>query len=600
MRSTALQDRVRAELRAWQQTRPGEPGAQLDGLLKALHRATGPSGADHVPEGQAAPVAPGDALAQALAEVLQLTFLSTSELEACDAQEADFSRVPVPEAIRRDCLILTPTGDSRQPRRVVLGNPLDTAAQDWLQSRLDDGRPLVWRVADIQAVRDALARHAAQARKLAATQAPDALLDDKAVPSSGSPADAGAVVLSLVHLCDDPSPVVRTVNATLFDALQDGASDVHLLRTAAGLQVRYRVDGVLGHAASVEGRDMAEQMISRLKVLSDLDIAERRVPQDGKFQVRFENRTVDIRVSIMPTLHGEAAVLRLLDTRTVLARGHILRLDDLGFDAGTLTHLRRLVALPYGMVLVTGPTGSGKTTTLYAAISEIHQGNDHFLTIEDPIEYELPEVEQIPVNDRQGLTFARGLRSILRHDPDRIMVGEIRDRETAEMAVQAALTGHAVYSTLHANHAVDVFSRLLYMGLDAHALTSALNGIWAQRLVRTNCPHCVRAYAPDGHVLATLNGGHDRTREGFAAPNFRRGAGYRECRGTGFRGRVAVAEVVMMDDALRELVVARAPIGDLKRAARAAGIRFLRDAAWALAREGRTTVEEVLRVTMAA
>jgi len=289
-------------------------------------------------------------------------------------------------------------------------------------------------------------------------------------------------------------------------------------------------------------------------------------------------------------------VLRILDKRTVIGADGHLHLDDLGFDGATLKNLRSLIDLPYGMLLVTGPTGSGKTTTLYAAISEVNSGRDNFLTIEDPVEYELDDVEQIPVNEKQGLTFARGLRSILRHDPDKIMVGEIRDRETAEMAIQAALTGHTVYSTLHANNSFDVFNRLAYMEIDPYSLTSALNGIWAQRLLRTNCPHCTTGYTPSQEEIAALG----LTEADASGYTFRRGAGCGDCRGTGFRGRKAIAEIMAMTDRLREMIAEKASIIAIKEEARKGGTRFLREAALDMARQGLTTLEEVARVTLSA
>jgi general secretion pathway protein E len=413
---------------------------------------------------------------------------------------------------------------------------------------------------------------------------------------AASDARRGVEVLSLAAISQDESQAVRIVNSTLYDALKEGASDVHLKRSARGMAIKYRVNGVLSPVKHIDGVELAGQMISRLKVLANLYIDEHRVPQDGKLQVHAAGRDIDVRVSIMPTIHGEAAVLRILDKRTVVGADGHLHLDDLGFDAHTLATLRRLIALPYGMLLVTGPTGSGKTTTLYAAISEINDGRDNFLTIEDPVEYELDDVEQIPVNEKQGLTFATGLRSILRHDPDKIMVGEIRDRETAEMAIQAALTGHNVYSTLHANNSFDVFSRLQYMGVDPYSLTSALNGIWAQRLMRTVCPHCRETVNVGARDLAALG----ITEDDLRGATLTRGRGCGDCRGTGYKGRKAIAEVMTMTDVLREMIAERRAVRDIKATAAADGTRFLRQAALDMVRAGETTLEEVLRVTLAA
>jgi general secretion pathway protein E len=360
------------------------------------------------------------------------------------------------------------------------------------------------------------------------------------------------------------------------------------------MTIKYRVDGVLDHATSTTGVEAAEQSISRLKVLAELDIAERRVPQDGSFRVEAGGREIDLRVSIMPSIHGEDAVIRILDKRAMIEAYGALTMEALGFDAPSLVALRLLVEEPYGMLLVTGPTGSGKTTTLYAALTEINNGRDKIITIEDPVEYQVAGILQIPVNEKKGLTFAKGLRSILRHDPDKIMVGEIRDRETAEIAVQSALTGHLVLSTVHANNALDVFGRFTHMGIDPYAFVSALNGIWAQRLVRTNCPHCSTRYEPDAHELSKAR----LTLEALAGFELRRGSGCGDCRGTGFRGRRSVAEILILNDEIRELIIEKRSIRTIKEAARRNGTRSLREAALALAMRGETTIAEITRVTL--
>jgi len=344
---------------------------------------------------------------------------------------------------------------------------------------------------------------------------------------------------------------------------------MHLESTGSGLAIKYRIDGALTAAESVPGADLADQVISRIKVMSELDIAERRVPQDGRFKARREGRDIDFRVSVMPSVFGEDAVLRILDRRALSDQLSGLSLESLGFEEQLKARLRGLANNPYGMMLVTGPTGSGKTTTLYALISESNDGRDKFITIEDPVEYQLAGVLQIPVNEPKGLTFARGLRSILRHDPDRIMVGEIRDPETAEIAVQSALTGHLVYTTVHANNSLDVLGRFQHMGVDTYNFVAALNAVLAQRLVRVFCRKCVSK-------------------------------GCAECRGTGFKGRKAIGELLVMNDELRELIVARAPARKLKEVARAAGTIPLRDAALALVEAGETTLEEIDRVTFVA
>lgn len=493
-----------------------------------------------------------------------------------------FDRLPLAQALERGCVLLQDPAGSFVG---VFTDPFDDATMDWLRARARGGFVACLAIrADIQAY---LMKHEASVRAMDNVQAGSS--------ERGAP-DRDVEVLSLSSINQDESQAVRIVNSTLYDALKEGASDVHLRRVPRGISIKYRINGVLAPVKTIDGVNLADQMISRLKVLASLHIDEHRVPQDGKLQVRSDGRDIDVRVSVMPTIHGEAAVLRILDKRTVVGADGHLHLDDLGFNGATLASLRDLIGLPYGMLLVTGPTGSGKTTTLYAAISEINTGRDNFLTIEDPVEYELDDVEQIPVNEKQGLTFATGLRSILRHDPDRIMVGEIRDRETAEMAIQAALTGHSVYSTLHANNSFDVFGRLKYMGVDPYSLTSALNGIWAQRLLRTNCPHCAEQYAATAQEVAEIG----TTRHAAAGGRLRRGRGCGDCRGTGYKGRKAIAEVVTMTDELREMVAGQRPVRDIKGQAQKQGTRFLREVALDMAVLGDTTVEEVLRVTLAA
>lgn len=405
-------------------------------------------------------------------------------------------------------------------------------------------------------------------------------------------------VLSLTSVAQASSPAVKLVNSTLYDALRAGASDVHIESTPTGLVVRYRIDGVLDDIAQVQGRAVAEQTISRLKVLSELDIAESRVPQDGSFQVRALGRTIDLRVSVMPSIHGEDAVIRILDKQAILEAHGKLSLEALGFDTKALTTLNELMQAAYGMLLVTGPTGSGKTTTLYAALAQTQTGREKIITIEDPVEYQLPGVLQIPVNEKKGLTFARGLRSILRHDPDKIMVGEIRDKETAEIAVQSALTGHLVLTTVHANNVFDVFGRFTHMGLDPYSLVSALNGIWAQRLLRLNCMTCSVTYLPTEQELSRFDMTSLANEADGAYVVFKRGQGCGDCRGTGYKGRRAVAEFLVLDDELREMIVQRQSMRKIKEVARSKGTRSLLDAALDVVREGATTLEEVRRVTL--
>ena len=400
--------------------------------------------------------------------------------------------------------------------------------------------------------------------------------------------------LTLSSIQGESSPAVRLINSTVFDALRFEASDIHLESLPQGLVIKFRIDGVLNQIASVNNPGLAEQAIARIKVLAELDIAEKRVPQDGRFRVASKGRDIDIRVSIMPSIHGEDAVLRILDKQALIDSVQRLTLDSLGFDKETIRVLRRLAAEPYGMMLVTGPTGSGKTTTLYAALTEINHGEDKVITIEDPVEYQLPGVLQIPVNEKKGLTFAVGLRSILRHDPDKILVGEIRDPETAQIAVQSALTGHMVFTSVHANNTFDVIGRFMHMGVDPYNFVSSLTGVVAQRLLRQNCPQCNEPVEIDAELLAE---------SGITDPEnyrFHAGRGCPHCRQTGFKGRRAVAEVLRLTDEIREMIVGRASIRSLKEQAKREGTRFLRDVALQLVKEGHTTLQEVNRVTFVA
>lgn len=406
---------------------------------------------------------------------------------------------------------------------------------------------------------------------------------------SGEASQQSAEELSLQVIEEDVSPVVKLVRSTLYDALKADASDIHLETYPQGMVIKYRIDGVLVQVGAVNEAGLAEQVVSRIKVMSDLDITEQRVPQDGRFRASYRGRDVDFRVSVMPSIHGEDIVIRVLDKQTLADQAQGLRLDVLGFEAQAMQTMRNQFLMPYGMILVTGPTGSGKTTTLYAAISEINNGSDKIITIEDPVEYQLPGVLQIPVNEKKGLTFARGLRSILRHDPDRIMVGEIRDSETAQIAVQSALTGHLVLTTVHANNVFDVIGRFLNMGVDAYSFVSALNIVVAQRLLRVLCKQCAVAMPVDEMRKYRLS-------ELPAGARLLKAKGCGACRGTGYKGRHAVAEILLLDDELRELIASRAPIRQIKEAAVRKGTHFLHDAALHMAFAGNTSLEEVQRV----
>ncbi len=510
--------------------------------------------------------------------------MSLCDLTRWSPAQADLDIVSFAAGQQRLCVVLRDVADIRH---VVLADPFDNATRLWLESRIRAaGHPATsWHVAGANDVTAFYARLERETRAL----------DGASAVAGGAELDADAandvLKLSLAGISNDESPVVRFVNSTLYDALKAQASDIHLECTAKGLAVKYRLDGVLQAVARPEGREFADRVVSRIKVLADLDISERRVPQDGRLKLALNGRAIDVRVSIMPNLYGEDAVLRVLDRYQISAE-ESLGIEHLGFDADNARFIRRLGKMPYGLLLVTGPTGSGKTTTLYAVISEVNTGLDKIITIEDPVEYQLPDVLQIPVNEAKGLTFARGLRSILRHDPDKIMVGEMRDAETAQIAIQAALTGHQVFATVHANNVFDVIGRLSTMGIDPYNLVSALNGVVAQRLLRIICPQCSQPQQPDADLLEASSLPPEAS-----AWNFCKGVGCAHCRGTGYKGRRAIAQALAMDVGLRSLIAERASPSVLRQAARERGLRTLRDAALDLVAAGKTTLEEANRVT---
>ena len=529
--------------------------------VSGLEQLTGHDGAD---------------VMRALAGHFAFPLLGMAQLQAL---QPDFDRIAYPDCVARGVLL------ARGPDQscLVLTDPFDSAGEEWAlrHAGIDAGLPTVV-LAHPDDLRAFLAQHEHGMRAVDALDASDATGEEHDV----------AAVITLASISEDVSAVVKLVNSTIYDALKLRASDIHLECDTASLHVSYRIDGVLVPITQAHGTEMSEQVISRIKVMAELDIAERRVPQDGRFKVRVNGRDIDFRVSIMPNIFGEDAVLRLLDRQSLTEQAKALRLDHLGLDPAGMAAIRKLARKPHGMLLVTGPTGSGKTTTLYATITEIHGGREKIVTIEDPVEYRLPRVLQIPVNEKKGLTFARGLRSILRHDPDKIMVGEIRDDETAQIAVQAALTGHLVFTSVHANNVFDVLGRFLHMGVDAYSFAAALNGIVAQRLLRTNCPHCSVPVRPDDAAL--LEAGLSLA--AVADWHFRAGKGCGQCRGVGYQGRRAVAEVLVLDDHLREMIVARAPVSALKQYAASQGMRPLLDSALQALSTGATTLEEVQRV----
>ncbi|HKT23039.1 MAG TPA: GspE/PulE family protein [Terriglobales bacterium] len=407
--------------------------------------------------------------------------------------------------------------------------------------------------------------------------------------------EAGDETISIERLTSeqDISPIIRLVDTMIFTALERRASDIHIETMDDSVAVKYRIDGVLQQAMPPISKEHHSTIVSRIKVMSELDIAERRVPQDGRFRVKYKGRLIDFRVSIMPTVHGENGVLRVLDKESMSEKFRKLTLDVVGFDEEDLRHFRRYIKEPYGMVLVTGPTGSGKTTTLYAALNEIKSEEDKIITIEDPVEYQIRGITQIPVNEKKGLTFARGLRSILRHDPDKILVGEIRDTETAQIAIQSALTGHLVFTTVHANNVVDVIGRFLNMGVEAYNFVSALNCILAQRLVRVICDSCKKPvrYTPEQLEASGMD-----TPE-WREFTFYEGEGCIECAGTGYKGRTAIHELLDLTDRIRELILEKKPTSEVRKAAREEGMRFLRESALAKVRSGTTTLKEINKVT---
>ncbi len=520
-----------------------------------------------------------EAFTRTLAQTLGYGALAMADLHALDAA---FDILPFPLALERGCVLFREPGGGLL---LALSDPLNRDLHAWAQMRIAGHfTTCIVHRADLAAY---LSRHEETLRAM------DSVLPDAAkAASDGIPVED----LSFKSIHEGTSQIVKLVHSTLYDAFKLEASDIHLESNAGGLTIKYRVDGVLTTAGTLSGVDVAEQVMSRIKVMSELDISERRVPQDGRFKIGVRGREVDCRVSVMPSIFGEDAVVRILDKQALSDQIKGLRLNYLGFDERSVAEVRRLSTEPYGMLLVTGPTGSGKTTTLYAAISEINHGQDKIITIEDPVEYQLPGVLQIPVNEKKGLTFARGLRSILRHDPDKIMVGEIRDAETAQIAVQSALTGHLVFTTVHANNVFDVIGRFVHMGVDPYMFVSALNGVLAQRLVRVNCSHCSVGERPAAQLIAD-SGLSAEQAEGFA---FRAGRGCGHCRGTGFKGRRAIGEILRLNDEIRELIVAREPIRRLREVAAKHGTRFLRESALDLVKSGETTLQEINRVTFVA
>jgi len=468
---------------------------------------------------------------------------------------------------------------------VVMADPSNVTKIDELELLV--GQPVEVKVGVRSAIGEILQKSESAQRVL------DEASEDFRIQLVQEDEESGEEILTIDRITADTSPIIKLVDSTMFNAIQRRASDIHIETRESEVIIKYRIDGVLYQAMEPIDKRHHQTIISRIKVMSELDIAEKRIPQDGRFKLRLKGRTIDFRVSIMPSVHGEDCVIRILDKESMNKDFKNLRLDILGFDEETMRKLRKFIREPYGMVLVTGPTGSGKTTTLYACLSEIQSSEDKIITIEDPVEYQLRGITQIPVNEKKGLTFARGLRSILRHDPDKVMVGEIRDPETAQIAIQSALTGHLVFTTVHANNVVDVLGRFLNMNVDLYNFVSALNCVLAQRLVRKICPHCRQTAKASSSVLD--DSGLDPAI--YSDFTFYEGRGCIECNGTGFHGRVAVSELLDLSDHIRELILDRRPASEIKRAAKEEGMTFLRESALEMVFRGVTTLREINKVT---
>ncbi len=519
-----------------------------------------------------------EAQARSLAERLGLPYVDVASVRV-DAEL--FRSIPVEWMLR---YAFIPEKRTEKSLTIICADPADVVRLDELE--LLAGLPLKLKVGSRTAISDILQKSESSQRVL------DEATEDFRMQLV-SEDEEGEETLTIDRITQDASPIIKLVDSILFNAIQRRASDVHIETQENVVLIKYRIDGVLYQAMDPIDKRHHGTIISRIKVMSELDIAEKRIPQDGRFKLRVRGRTIDFRVSIMPTVHGEDSVIRILDKESANAEFKSLNLEVLGFDAETKKKLRKFIREPYGMVLVTGPTGSGKTTTLYACLSEIQSVEDKIVTIEDPVEYQLRGITQIPVNEKKGLTFARGLRSILRHDPDKIMVGEIRDEETAQIAVQSALTGHLVFTTVHANNVVDVLGRFLNMKVELYNFVSALNCVLAQRLVRKICAHCREAVAVAPESLREAGLDPEKIR----GQVFYEGKGCLECEGSGFHGRIAIAELLDLSDQIRGLILERRPAADIKKAAREDGMKFLREAALEKVFEGTTTLKEINKVT---
>jgi type IV pilus assembly protein PilB len=518
------------------------------------------------------------ALAKALAEQFGLQYV---DLKGFRPDEAIFTAIPPETMYRYHFIPLELQGDLLV---AAIADPTAVVRLDEMSLLLE--RPLTFKVAAESEIAFHLKRGEGASRVLKE-------VSEDFMLQLVTETEKGEEILSVENVSADTSPIIKLVNSTILDALTRRASDIHIETAQEGVIIKYRIDGVLYKATDPIDGHFQGPLISRLKVMSELDISERRIPQDGRFKVRIGSKSIDFRVSIMPSAFGEDAVIRILDKESIASDLRGLTLETLGMESHEIKRFRKMIKEPYGMVLVTGPTGSGKTTTLYGALTEIHTGEEKIITIEDPVEYVLNGITQIPVNEKKGLTFARGLRSILRHDPDKIMVGEIRDSETAQIAVQSALTGHLVFTTVHANNVFDVIGRFTHMGIDPYNFVACLNCVMAQRLVRKICPSCKRAVLVSDETLRESAIDPERTR----GVTLYEAVGCDECNGTGYRGRSAIVELLDLNDEIRELIIAKSPIATLKKAARAAGTLFLRESAVSKVLNGETTLKEINRVT---
>ena len=478
-----------------------------------------------------------------------------------------------------------PIGATDSLLRIAMADPADIATVDAVEAMV--GKKVQVHAASMRAIQEALRRSETVLQVL--RDATEGYVMQVVEKDGGEEEE----VISIEKLVDQDGSIIKLVNTIIFTAVQKRASDIHIESKGERVLIKYRIDGVLGEAMEPIDKKFQAPIISRVKVMSDLDIAERRVPQDGRFRLRIKDKTIDFRVSIMPSIYGEDAVIRILDKEMITEAISELKLELLGFSADTLRRFRRYIIQPYGMILVTGPTGSGKTTTLYAALTEIRSPEDKIITIEDPVEYQVDGVTQIPVNEKKGLTFARGLRSILRHDPDKIMVGEIRDPETAQIAIQSALTGHLVFTTVHANNVFDVIGRFLHMQVDPYSFISALNCIFAQRLVRVLCPQCKVEVRYDDAQLR--ESGLDP--EVYRGRTFYESKGCSECHQSGYQGRTAIAEILELSDDIRELILLRKPLSEVRKKAKAEGMTFLREVGVQKVVAGTTSLRELNKVT---